>query len=193
MRLEQGERIQEFIVANRLSHCLELGFYHGVSSAYIAGALKGTGRGHLVTIDLEDSQLLDPNIESVLRTLQLEEFVTWYYEPTSYNWRLMRLLQANAEPLFDFCYVDGGHTWCSTGFAFCLVSRLLKSGGWIVFDDLDWTHEDATVRDSQRVRSMPPDERTAPQVRMVYELLVKRDLSFENFAVEGQWAFAQKR
>jgi predicted O-methyltransferase YrrM len=192
MRLEQGLQIQEFILRHGLSQCLELGFYHGVSSAYIAGALKQAGQGHLVTIDRVRSKNLDPNIEVVLGQLNLAEFVTWYYEPVSYNWRLMKFLEGTAEPLFDFCYIDGGHTWYSTGFAFCLVSRLLKPGGWIIFDDIDWTHDDSMVKDTPRVKAMALEERSAQQVRMVYELLVKRDSGFENFLIDGQWAFAQK-
>jgi hypothetical protein len=39
--------------------------------------------------------------------------------------------------------------WCSQwfvdGLAFFLVHRLLKPGGWIIFDDLDWTHARRTL------------------------------------------------
>jgi predicted O-methyltransferase YrrM len=172
---------------------LELGFYHGVSSAYIAGALEEAGHGHLTTIDLLDARDLKPNIEHVLNNLGLASLVTWHYEPCSYNWRLMRLLQSYSEPAFDLCYIDGGHTWYSTGFGFCLVSRLLKSGGWVIFDDIDWTHENSTIRETARVKAMPADERSLPQVRLVYDLLVKRDPGFDNFKVDGQWAFARKK
>lgn len=193
MRLEQGERIQDFLLSHRLRRCLELGFYHGVSSAYIAGAMAEDGHGHLTTIDLVDAKDLTPNIESVLSKLNLDSFVTWHYEPHSYNWRLMRLLESYSEPVFDFCYIDGGHTWYSTGFGFCLVSRLLKPGGWIIFDDIDWTHDDPTVRETARVKAMPPDERSLRQVRMVYELLVRRDPGFDKFEIDGHWAFARKK
>jgi predicted O-methyltransferase YrrM len=36
MTLSQATRLSEFISSNGIRECLELGFYHGVSSAYIA-------------------------------------------------------------------------------------------------------------------------------------------------------------
>ena len=35
MPLERGRTLCEFLVRNKLSDCLELGFFHGTSSAYI--------------------------------------------------------------------------------------------------------------------------------------------------------------
>jgi predicted O-methyltransferase YrrM len=193
MRLEQGEIIYDFIHYHHLSNCLELGFYHGVSSAYIAGAIQELGDGSLTTIDLQWARELQPNIHDVLISLGLEDLVTVYYEPTSYSWRLMKFLESGTQNEFDLCYIDGGHTWQSTGFAFFLVSRLLKPGGWIIFDDLDWTHRDPTVKGEQRIQEMPPEERGVPQVRKVYELLVKMDKDFCDFFVNRQWGFARKR
>ena len=51
MRLDQGRMFYDFIVANRLHIGLELGFFHGVSTAYLAGALQDLGSGNLITID----------------------------------------------------------------------------------------------------------------------------------------------
>ena len=36
MQFRQAERLRSFVSTHRLRNCLELGFYHGVSSAYIA-------------------------------------------------------------------------------------------------------------------------------------------------------------
>ena len=51
---------------------------------------------------------------------------------------LMRAIEAGHK--YDFCFIDGAHTWDTDGFAFCLVDRMLRPGGWIIFDDLNWTH-----------------------------------------------------
>ncbi|MBV9928530.1 MAG: class I SAM-dependent methyltransferase [Acidobacteria bacterium] len=190
---EEGEKVFNFIQTHGLQRCLELGFYHGVSSAYIAGAIEQLGRGSLTTIDLEGARNLQPNIGEVLTRVGLGAWVTYYFEPTSYNWRLMKFLEEGLQGTFDFCYIDGGHNWFSTGFAFFLVARLLRPGGWIIFDDLDWTHEGEAVRESPRVQAMPAEERLTPQVRKVYELLVKSDPSFDFCFEEGQWGYARKR
>jgi hypothetical protein len=107
---------------------------------------------------------------------------------------LMRLLQEDATPRFDLCYLDGAHDWFVDGFAFFLVDRLLRPNGWIIFDDLDWAYATSpALGHSDRVRQMPEDERTTAQIRLVYDLLVKTHPDYHNFRDEGEWAFAQKR
>src|SRR5216684_169136 len=66
MRLDQAEQLFSFLRSYDLKTCLELGFYHGVSSAYIAGALQELGTGSLTTIDLEWARQLKPNIYEIL-------------------------------------------------------------------------------------------------------------------------------
>lgn len=75
-----------------------------------------------------------------------------------------------------------------------MVHLLLKPGGWIIFDDLNWSYEKSpTLKTTEFVQNMPEDERVTPQVKKVYELLVKPHPDFCNFMVDGSWAYAQKR
>ena len=190
----QGERISSFILENRVTDILELGFRHGVSTAYMATALARAGAGRIVTVDLLSAKHNKPNIEELLSRVGEPERVDIFYEPTSYTWRLMRLLEEDPTPRFDLCYLDGAHDWFVDGFAFFLVNRLLRPNGWIIFDDLDWTYAGSpALGHTDRVQQMPEDERTTPQVRRVYDLLVKTDPNYHNFRVEGDWAFAQKK
>ena len=61
-----GEEITNIILENGLSTLLELGVKHGVSTCYMAGALDELGEGTITTIDLEHSEKIEPNIESLL-------------------------------------------------------------------------------------------------------------------------------
>jgi len=192
MELEEGEFVFDFITGHKLTNCLELGFYHGVSSAYIAAALHEMGTGKLTTIDTIKVHQLQPNIESIISELGLQKYVKYYFEPNSYTWRLMKFLRKKNFKNFDFCYIDGGHTWDTTGFAYFLVSRLLKPGGWLIFDDLNWTHQNPAVSHTDKVKAMAKDEQKAAQVGLVYDLLVKRDPQFTDFIVKGSWGFARK-
>jgi predicted O-methyltransferase YrrM len=194
MTLAQGTRISDFIVENGIRDILELGFRHGVSTVYMAAALARAGGGRITTIDLNSAMDERPSIEELLAKVGERDRVDVYYEPTSYTWRLMRLLQENPAPRFDLCYIDGAHDWFVDGFAFFLADRLLRPSGWMVFDDMDWTYGTSTaLASTERVRRMPPDERSMAQVRMVYELLVKTHPGYHNFRDEGDWGFAQKR
>ena len=199
----QAETITSFIAEHQVADILELGFCHGISTCYMAAALSELGRGSITAIDLqldpsrEDRRRtceLTPNIDTLLDRVGQRHRVNVFYEPTSYTWRLMRFLEEDPTPRFDLCYLDGAHSWFVDGFAFFLVNRLLRPGGWIIFDDVEWTYaQSPAVKDSELVRHMPQDERTTSHVRKIYELLVKTDPHYHNFRVESGWAYAQKR
>lgn len=193
MEPEQGRELMDLIFEHRFQNILELGFRHGTSTCYMAAALDQLGDGAVTTIDLESAKDADPNIEDLLKRLGLRSYVSVYYEPTSYIWRLMKMLDQEEPPQFDFCYIDGAHDWFTDGFAFFLVDRLLQPGGLIIFDDLDWTFiQSRALRKTEMVRQMPEEERTTPQVRRIYELLVKPHPSYHRFVEKEDWAYAWK-
>src|SRR5438270_13885352 len=93
-------------------------------------------------------------------------------------------------PCLDFCFIDGGHTWETDGFAFFLVDRLLRPGRWIVLDDIEWSFADSpSLRDTERVWAMTEDESTEHQVRKVVDLLVRTTPGYE-VRILGNIAFA---
>ena len=193
MSPEHADIMTALILEHRLQRVLELGFHQGVSTCYIAAALDELGGGSLTTIDLEEARHLDPNVETLLESLGLRQLVSVYYEPASYLWRLMKMLEASPPPRFDLCYIDGAHSWATDGLAFFLVDRMLVPGGWIVFDDLDWTFATSPgLKKTEMVRAMPREERETAQVRKVYELLVKTHGAYDELVERDGWVLARK-
>jgi predicted O-methyltransferase YrrM len=193
MSLAKAHQITEFIKNNDVKDILELGFLHGVSTCYMAGVLEEKGGGSIVSIDLNLVREMRPNIEELIGRLGYNDLVSYYFEPTSYTWRLMKMLEKSATPRFDLCYVDGPHNWFVDGFSFFLSDLLLQEGGWIIFDDIDWTYDTSpTLSQTDRVKSMPLDERKTPQIRKVYELLVKTHPAYGDFMIRDDWAYAHK-
>jgi predicted O-methyltransferase YrrM len=196
MTRENAEFMRKFIADRDLSSLLEIGFFKGKSTAYFAAILEDLGRGHVTAIDKKTALDHQPNIDDVLRMTGLSHRVTRVLSDRSYTWELLKMMRSTEPPQFDFCYFDGGHTWDATGFGFVLVDRLLKPGGWIIFDDLDWTIEKSLESSPQResiYRKYGSDERTTPAVRLVFETLVK-DFGYRNMkeVSEFSWGVAQK-
>lgn len=196
MRHPQALLLRDLITGHDVANIIEIGFYHGKSSAYFAAILEDLGRGHLTTIDLESARRREPNLEQVLSVLDLGHRVTPVYAERSYTWELAKMIRADPRPQFDLCYFDGGHTWDATGFGFVLVDFLLRPGGWIVFDDLKWTIE-AAIPDMAKVPAhwlaCSPDERVTPAVQLVFDLLVPH-LGYTDVrtANNGEWGIARK-
>lgn len=193
----QAAFLRDFIVEHDLCDLLEIGFYQGKSSSYLAAILEDRGGdGHLTTIDRESAKEKSPGIDDLLGALDLAHRVTPVWAERSYTWELGRMVRDGKRALFDFCYFDGGHTWDLTGFGFVLVDMLLKPGGWIIFDDLDWTIEKSLAqREGQEARyaKFSEDERQAANVRMVFDTLVPH-LGYGSLAEEPRfhWGIARK-
>jgi predicted O-methyltransferase YrrM len=189
--LEAGRICYDLVRKNRLYRCLQLGFRNGVSSAYIAGALQDMGQGSLLAVERLNVAEPKPNIENVIEDLMLSDFVEVQFEPRCFNWHLMKLLENGQAETFDFCYIDGQRTWDTDGFAYCLASRLLRPGGWLVINNLIWTFQEAGS--AEWARALPEDDRNTAQVGRVYELLMRRDPFFAcSTKVDGRIAIAQK-
>jgi len=194
MNEHQAIRIRNFVLKNDLCEILEIGFFKGKSSAYIASIIKEMGKGHLTTIDLESARNRSPNIEECLERLDFLDLVTPIYAQRSHTWELKKLITKSPRPQFDLCYFDGGHTWDVTGFGFLLVDFLLRPGGWIIFDDLNWTIDKSvanTPKMAQLYNKFSQDEKSTPGVRTVFETIVPH-LGYTNVHEVGPWGYAQK-
>jgi predicted O-methyltransferase YrrM len=195
----QGRIVYDFILATPTEEILELGFAHGASTCYMAAALEEKGRGRIVTLDHRKAEGEEPNIHELLERTGLAPYVEPVFANRTYLWELMKLIERRStegrcRPAFDFCYIDGAHTWETDGFSFHLVEKLLRSGGWVLLDDLDWSYERCrSLRGHEWVRKLTEDERTTPQMLKVFELLVCQHPAFGSFRVEDdKWGWAQK-
>jgi predicted O-methyltransferase YrrM len=198
-----ARRLYDFILATGPRDCLELGFAHGASSCYIAAALDETGRGRLTTVDLESTARLEPSIETLLDRTGLAPVVSVRREVHSYTWFLKKEIErqtvdGRCEPCYDFCYIDGCKNWTVDGFAFFLVDKLLRPGGWILFDDYHWTYArrgqvtGKQATDGILHRALSPDQLEQPNIELVFRYLVMQHPAYARFRVDGDWAWAQK-
>lgn len=187
--------IYDCIVQNRLISGLELGSGHGATSCLMAAAMEETG-GRVVTLDITQHEPASPRaIREHVGGLDNLEIVV---DRLGYNWVMADWIAArtrNEEPLsmFDFCLLDGAHEWQPDALAVFLAVKLLKPGGWIVLDDVNF-----------RLRSMEhwktshghltDRELDTCQIGMVYDLVVRQHPELDSFRLsqEGRLGWARK-
>lgn len=164
----------------------------------MAAALDRKGKGSITTIDRETAREREPNIETLLRQIGLEHWVEPLFAATSYNWELMRILERQKlgeqiTPCFDFCFIDGAHSWETDALAFVLVDKLLRPDRWIIFDDVNWTYATSVaLRDTERVRRLPEDERNTAQVKKIVDLLVRTHPDYADVRIVGGYGLVYK-
>lgn len=194
-----GRRLYDFVLAQRPQALLELGFCHGKSSCYMAAALHELGTGRLTTVDMDSALERRPHVHELLAKTGLASFVDVVTGPTSYTWFLKKDIESATRdgrtvPKYDFCFLDGAHSWEADGLAFFLADKLLKHGGHMLFDDYSWSYgTSSALKNTDAVKQMPADERDAKQVALIFELLVKQHPNYADFSVDDDnWAWARK-
>jgi predicted O-methyltransferase YrrM len=201
MTPEQGRRLYEHVRETRPAEILEIGTHHGVSAAYMAAALAANGSGRLTTVDHHGLEFA--GAREFLTEIGLGDRVDVVYVPdSSYNWWLRERVaersdaDGNVAPLYDLCFLDGAHSFSVDATAAILVEKLLKPGGWLLLDDLDWTFgewEDDKFDTELVTYKFSEDELKRPHVREIWNLIVKPHPAFTEFReVDGWWGWARK-
>lgn len=170
-------RTIDFIKETTCRQIAEIGVYKGHTSIEFARYLDN--EGHLSLFDFED---VVHDVEVEIRA-QGYRNVTSYGSShrylDSYNWPLLGLLRDHPEPIYDYVFLDGAHTWAFDGFAFLLLDRLLMPGGYMDFDDYNWSlGQSPSVNPNvfPLTRKLYTDEQIeARQVKSIVDILVKRD------------------
>jgi predicted O-methyltransferase YrrM len=197
MKPQQARIAYDFLVENKLGRVLELGFAYGKSTCYLAAAVDEIGGdSHVLTIDRESSRSRSPNVYELLERCSLTHRATPVFAESSFTWELMKMLEQDPRPQFDFVYLDAGHTWDVTGYAFFLVDLLLAPGGWLLFDDMDWTIAGSKARKHAWAKDLPAEQLATAQVRKVFDLLVSPHPNYADIhedEVWPGWGWARKR
>jgi predicted O-methyltransferase YrrM len=197
----EGRIVYDHVRRTRPAQALDVGTAHGVSAAYIAAALEANGAGHVTTVESSAVRFEGPTPEELLDRAGLSHCVTIDRSYSTYTWFLKEQVQArsdeagNCEPLYDFCYLDGAKDWTIDGLAVVLIEKLLRGGGWLLMDDLDWTFSSAGSETVGVLTTAKLSERelTEPHLRAVFELIVKQHPSFTELRIEdGWWGWARK-
>lgn len=119
-------------LANRPSTALEIGSLEGRSAVWMLENLLLDSESHLICIDLFG----DPEVEDRFdRNIVRSGAATKIEKLKGVSWRHLRSLKPES---FDLVYVDGSHHGRDVLEDAILSYRLLRTGGFLVFDDYPW-------------------------------------------------------
>jgi predicted O-methyltransferase YrrM len=195
----KGKILHDFIISRNIHSILEIGFFHGKSTNFMAAALEELGAGKVTTIDITGANKYSPNIIELSSRTGLLPFIDPIFSEHGSQWEMRRLIHDNSQddvcsPIFDFCFIDAYHSWECAGLDFFLAEKLLKPGGWILFDDLDWSFDTSpTWKNRPETKAMSDAYRSAKQVREVFALLVKQHPQFVECTEDDGWGWARKK
>ena len=198
---KQCRILYDWVLESRPSECLELGFLYGKTSCVIAAALDEIGAGRLTSIDLEAvrNHQGNPNALHNLERAGLQRFATPLFSQISYTWELKKIIEQQTRegvchPKFDFVFLDGAHQWEPDVCAFHLALKLLKPGGWFLFDDYMYSIEkSAWWSQAPEMRDKPEDYRKECQVERLVTLVVAQHPDIESVVIRDNWAWARKK
>jgi hypothetical protein len=173
----------EFFRDTSCTSVAEIGVDRGATSEELCKLLAERPGASIHLFDYAD--LLD----AVAERLTAQGLSSFVLHPNSrrtldsYNWSLMRLVEQADEPIFDYVYIDGAHTWAHDALAFLLVDRLLQPGGYVDFDDYNWSIATSATAKPERnpaiLEAYTEEQVEARQVKMVVDLLVRRDSRYQ--------------
>lgn len=210
MTVHQGRRIWEHFLEHEPVDVLDIGTCFGASAAYMGGALRHLGRGQVVTVDTSKFDDLSPAKDMVYALLErcgLQEWVRPVRMPhSSYAWWLLEEVQRHSDqagacsPAYDFIYIDGAKSLTIDTTSVMLAEKLLRPGGWLLLDDLDWSYQlrpeyrPTTVLENGERFELSEAEIATPHLLAMFDALVRDHPRFDNLRIDadGEWGWAQK-
>lgn len=124
--------LQGFLSSRRALQTLEVGCAYGLSSLFICEILAGhPGAKHTIVDPFQTSQYRRIGVQK----LEKAGFDFWELIEEGSEFALPELCRKGAR--FDFCLIDGYHTFDHTLLDFFYINRMLKVGGIVAIDDTD--------------------------------------------------------
>jgi hypothetical protein len=92
-------------------------------------------------------------------------------------------------PKFDLAYIDGGHVFHLDRPATCILKELCKPGGYMIFDDWNWTLGKSPTMNPkirpQTVREYEERQINTSHVQLVCKALMDTDNRFAFIEIVG--------
>lgn len=132
IRYDEGMALYDLVRKTGAKRTLEIGMAYGLSTLFICQAHHDNGEGYHVTIDpYEKDHWRSVGLLNVKKA-GFEKYTKHYNSPSH---EVLPGLLSDKER-FDFVFVDGSHLFDHALIDFFYMDKLLKAGGYVMFDDL---------------------------------------------------------
>lgn len=138
---DEGQFLQRLVRENEIRRTIEIGCAYGLSSLYICEALSGKRSPHHTIIDPHQSTEW-----SGVGTYHLERAGFGFFELIERPSELALPELVREGLRFDLALIDGWHTFDQVLLDFYFLDRLVRAGGIIVFDDVEWPSVNKAIR-----------------------------------------------
>jgi predicted O-methyltransferase YrrM len=139
---EEGDYLYSLVRSLRPTRTIEIGMANGLSSLFIAQALRDNGTGRHTAIDPFQNTDWHGAGMALVECAGLSDFVELVELPSHQALPEMERAGIRAE----FVFVDGNHQFDYVMTDFLCADRILADGGLIAFDDSDWPAVSQVIR-----------------------------------------------
>lgn len=92
----------------------------------------------------------------------------------SYNSTFAKLISEETLE-FDYIFIDGAHTFAVDGLTYFLADFVLKPGGYIDFDDYDWTIHTSSLKSNRVMKKLyTRNQQKEKQIKFLVDNFVKK-------------------
>lgn len=139
---EEGDLLYSMVRHNRPKLTVEVGMANGLSTLFIAAALRENGTGTHIAIDpFQHSEWRGVGAQ-LIRQAGMSDIVRLIEKPSYQG--LPQLEQEGAR--VELVFIDGAHIFDYVIADFLCADRILDVGGVMIFDDSDWPAVQPAIR-----------------------------------------------
>ena len=170
-------------IINKKCIYAEVGICKGITVLNRCKKLKTGSEIHLFDFDYKVKDVSDK-----IKSKYGDKFIVREFGiiKGDYNWELMKIINKKENFKYDYVYLDGAHTLTIDRLAFILIDKLLNIGGFIEFDDYNWTIGKSPtcspyppVNNKKSLERFTKEQIDTPHVKLIVDNLVKTNKRYK--------------
>ena len=115
---------------------------------------------------------------------------------SGYHFEMAEAFMKSELPAFDLAYLDGGHVFHLDAPATCILKELCKPGGYIIFDDYNWSLQNSPTlnpkANPQTLNDYDENQINTAHVELVCRSLMDTDIRYQLVTLKNNSAIYKR-